>query len=147
MSARSLGLRTKRFPGWDRAGVAQLVEHLICNQRVGGSNPFASSTKRSRKVGPVTVHWKFEVGTEAQDFSRRDSGFCLSPGLSSPVIPLQVHTPSVRRFFRTEFDAPKRLQRQCGWVDNVSSFGLERARLQGLAKEFCSRGFVAIGAL
>ena len=28
-----------------RAGVAQLVEHLICNQRVGGSNPFASSSK------------------------------------------------------------------------------------------------------
>ena len=27
------------------AGVAQLVEHLICNQRVGGSNPFASSTQ------------------------------------------------------------------------------------------------------
>src|SRR5690349_18785934 len=26
------------------AGVAQLVEHLICNQRVGGSNPSASST-------------------------------------------------------------------------------------------------------
>ena len=25
------------------AGVAQSVEHLICNQRVGGSNPFASS--------------------------------------------------------------------------------------------------------
>ena len=24
------------------AGVAQLVERLICNQRVGGSNPFAS---------------------------------------------------------------------------------------------------------
>ena len=26
------------------AGVAQPVEHLICNQRVGGSNPFASSS-------------------------------------------------------------------------------------------------------
>ena len=26
------------------AGVAQLVEHLICNQRVGGSSPFASSS-------------------------------------------------------------------------------------------------------
>src|SRR5437870_4481300 len=26
------------------AGVAQPVEQLICNQRVGGSNPFASST-------------------------------------------------------------------------------------------------------
>ena len=43
-----------RFPGGEAvfegmgnrpwAGVAQLVEHLICNQRVGGSNPFASST-------------------------------------------------------------------------------------------------------
>ncbi len=33
-----------------RAGVAQLVEHLICNQRVGGSNPFASSTDRPRRV-------------------------------------------------------------------------------------------------
>ena len=27
------------------AGVAQLVEQLICNQRVGGSSPFASSKK------------------------------------------------------------------------------------------------------
>ena len=25
------------------AGIAQLVEHLICNQAVGGSSPFASS--------------------------------------------------------------------------------------------------------
>ena len=32
--------RTRLF--W--AGVAQLVEHLICNQRVGGSSPFASSS-------------------------------------------------------------------------------------------------------
>ena len=28
--------------GLSRAGVAQLVEHLICNQRVGGSIPSAS---------------------------------------------------------------------------------------------------------
>jgi hypothetical protein len=28
------------------AGVAQSVEHLICNQGVGGSNPFASSRKQ-----------------------------------------------------------------------------------------------------
>ncbi len=28
------------------AGVAQSVEHLICNQRVGGSIPFASSRKQ-----------------------------------------------------------------------------------------------------
>ena len=31
-----------------RAGVAQLVEHLICNQTVGGSNPFASSTQSAQ---------------------------------------------------------------------------------------------------
>ncbi len=30
-----------------RAGVAQLVEQLICNQQVGGSNPFASCESRS----------------------------------------------------------------------------------------------------
>ena len=29
---------------FESAGVAQLVEHLICNQRVGGSIPSASST-------------------------------------------------------------------------------------------------------
>src|SRR5437899_8556305 len=31
--------------GLESAGVAQLVEHLICNQRVGGSIPSASSTR------------------------------------------------------------------------------------------------------
>ena len=57
MSAQITGFRGG-FPGeraaleyeepafW--AGVAQLVEHLICNQRVGGSNPFASSIKGER---------------------------------------------------------------------------------------------------
>ena len=50
-----------RIPGprLARAGVAQSVEHLICNQRVGGSNPFASSTysklqSESRESGN---HW------------------------------------------------------------------------------------------
>ena len=32
--------------GLSGAGVAQLVEHLICNQRVGGSIPSASSTRK-----------------------------------------------------------------------------------------------------
>jgi hypothetical protein len=39
------------FLGLRRAGVAQLVEHLICNQRVGGSNPSASSAKIFRVRG------------------------------------------------------------------------------------------------
>ena len=32
------------------AGVAQLVEHLICNQRVGGSSPFASSSSSQQAM-------------------------------------------------------------------------------------------------
>ena len=35
------------------AGVAQLVEHLICNQRVGGSSPFASSKIKLRNSNKV----------------------------------------------------------------------------------------------
>ena len=35
-----------------RAGVAQLVEHLICNQTVGGSSPFAGSTSERENNGP-----------------------------------------------------------------------------------------------
>ncbi len=37
----SKGIINKRL---NRAGVAQLVEQLICNQQVGGSNPSTSST-------------------------------------------------------------------------------------------------------
>jgi hypothetical protein len=39
-AAGRLGRRGDRV---SNAGVAQLVEHLICNQRVGGSTPSASS--------------------------------------------------------------------------------------------------------
>ena len=39
------------FPRLRAAGVAQLVEHLICNEVVGGSSPFASSfVRRSRQA-------------------------------------------------------------------------------------------------
>ncbi len=37
------------FCAENRAGVAQLVEHLICNQRVGGSSPFTGSIYLIRK--------------------------------------------------------------------------------------------------
>ena len=56
---------TGRFFRVGRAGVAQLVEHLICNQRVGGSNPFASSTlenghgaESGKDVGPTQAVWR-----------------------------------------------------------------------------------------
>ena len=47
-----------------RAGVAQLVEHLICNQRVGGSSPFASS----RFEGMSTLRG---IAAEASQAGRR----------------------------------------------------------------------------
>ncbi len=43
LSAGCLGVFKEQEYEAVRAGVAQLVEHLICNQRVGGSSPFASS--------------------------------------------------------------------------------------------------------
>ena len=37
----------------DRAGIAQLVEQLICNQQVGGSSPSTSSTRQSIEYGGI----------------------------------------------------------------------------------------------
>jgi hypothetical protein len=65
--ARTWSTSPPEFFGWEggfnnrgirnfRAGVAQLVEHLICNQRVGGSNPFASSIQKV--LGGVEVSGK-----------------------------------------------------------------------------------------
>ena len=42
-----------------RAGVAQLVEQLICNQPVGGSNPFASPTFRGRGLPDLDKRMTF----------------------------------------------------------------------------------------
>jgi hypothetical protein len=53
--------------GLGSAGVAQLVEHLICNQRVGGSIPSASSTRIF--VGGV---WRSE------SLQSNVTGWCLS---------------------------------------------------------------------
>ncbi len=50
-----------------RAGVAQLVEHLICNQAVGGSNPFASSSFQGSDA------WRFEPAKESLVVPARSS--------------------------------------------------------------------------
>ena len=43
--AEGCGFET-RFPLQKYAGIAQLVEQLICNQQVAGSSPVASSIKK-----------------------------------------------------------------------------------------------------
>ena len=49
------------------AGVAQLVEQLICNQQVGGSKPFASSIDNTQaRAGPRegrTIAFEFDIMT------------------------------------------------------------------------------------
>ena len=70
----------------DRAGVAQLVEHLICNQRVGGSNPFASSTEK--QAGRRDLN-RVELAGERT---------FLNAGPVLAVIPIEVHAPKCRRF-------------------------------------------------
>ena len=49
-----------------RAGVAQLVEHLICNQRVGGSSPFAGSTDN---YNAGVVEWLMAPGCKPGGFT------------------------------------------------------------------------------
>src|SRR5581483_7470350 len=51
------------FFGLSCAGVAQLVEHLICNQRVGGSNPSAS--------------WDFMIGADLR-IQKRQAVSCVN---------------------------------------------------------------------
>ena len=52
--------------GW--AGVAQLVEHLICNQRVGGSIPSASFARFKTDFG------KGGVSGEGAKFGKKLNG-------------------------------------------------------------------------
>ncbi len=94
----------KPVSGGNCAGVAQLVEHLICNQRVGGSNPFASSTSNADSEPLETVEKLFGLAL--------GWGFAATAGKS---IQSSAVNPQRRRFqvsmpgdFRTGRDAPKR---------------------------------------
>ena len=72
----SLAELLKRF-----AGVAQLVEQLICNQQVGGSNPFAGSFSADGKIvrsslqGKVTMRGEMAEWLKAADCKSADE--CL----------------------------------------------------------------------
>ena len=63
------------------AGIAQLVEHLICNQRVGGSSPSAGTTSASRA--------SFSSGSRVRSAStirpRGNSASRLTPGVGTPL--------------------------------------------------------------
>ena len=84
--ASAVGLTESKVAVW--AGVAQLVEHLICNQRVGGSSPFASSSsipqRANRKTDLVVLLAVLALQTSGHSFkvvSPLDSQFESTTGL------------------------------------------------------------------
>ena len=98
------------------AGVAQLVEHLICNQRVRGSNPFASSRigfaegRRFARRGGVesfsqrhSIRKQFQVCVRAIEIlCARFLFFCCPPQYGLP----RRHGPrSNRALDRADFSA------------------------------------------
>ena len=103
--------------GGKRAGVAQLVEHLICNQRVGGSNPFASSTKRGQKPGD-----------RRQEFTG-GADFFASAGLQLRGDPTELHAPKVREVLRRLRRARKRVERVEDMVSHPSRKNKGAARV------------------
>ena len=125
-----------------RAGVAQLVEHLICNQRVGGSNPFASSTYSNRSKDRETASLK------RMEFT---GGGCLfkRPG---PVLrgdPTEVHAPKCRRVLRAGPDALKRVaggERQADLAGSPEADFRSWGALAGSpATGLCRRGALRTG--
>ncbi len=85
------GLRLSRRPPLGRfracAGVAQLVEPLICNEVVGGSSPLASSKQKSCGEG-LEIHSKGTLGRFPS--GQREQTVNLSPlgfGGSNPPLP------------------------------------------------------------
>ena len=65
------------------AGVAQLVEHLICNQRVGGSNPFVSSITpaRTKAFHPQEQYRKTDLVVLPAVLATQTSGHSFKAGL------------------------------------------------------------------
>ncbi|MBF8305439.1 MAG: hypothetical protein HW398_627 [Acidobacteria bacterium] len=64
-----------------RAGVAQLAEHLICNQRVRGSNPFASSKEIRGGPGGLPVKTAEFTSEGSEFFGKQD----LLPRTARPM--------------------------------------------------------------
>src|SRR5579863_9057284 len=114
-----------------QAGVAQLVEHLICNQRVGGSTPSASSIILFRdQVQYINSVLGF---SEAGAISRTDAGMraarCvvlalpLSPKSSNEV---QCHDYSATWPISTSTRNMPGNQKHSCWLSSVLEFLFSR---------------------
>ena len=97
------------LPGLSCAGVAQLVEHLICNQRVGGSIPSASST--GLRAG--------ECGGEISQ--EKLTGWCLLTRVRFvfPFPALAKRAKTVLRELECARGIPPRFA-GCGWASRMT---------------------------
>src|SRR5712671_5356525 len=91
------------LPGLSGAGVAQLVEHLICNQRVGGSIPSASSTR------------KFCGGARAERILTGKTNGLVSFDTSPFCVFARDACKLLKDKFGTRSSRPKKFSRD-GWV-------------------------------
>ena len=98
-----------------RAGVAQLVEHLICNQTVGGSSPFASS-----RLIPA-----WTVGSR---------GILCAGWLRPPVFARSHPIFFSRSCFRGNLESPFETSREswCAEMEKVSASGTTQVLLKGM---------------
>ena len=100
-----------------RAGVAQLVEHLICNQTVGGSSPFASS-----RLIPA-----WTVGSR---------GILCAGWLRPPVFARShpIYFSRLPKLFSREFVVSVETSREswCAEMEMVSASGTTQVLLKGM---------------
>ncbi|VWX46873.1 Peptidyl-prolyl cis-trans isomerase ppiD [Novosphingobium sp. 9U] len=106
------GFLTRAFPVWTgapyplygaphppAAGLAQLVEHLICNQGATGSNPVAGTMDLASTAASIGMAFRMSRTGASSVSWRRDVAFALStsPGQCSAYAPpLQVSPPEKR---------------------------------------------------
>ncbi len=106
------------------AGVAQLVEQLICNQQVGGSNPFASSRWALKR----RIYKCLEV------FGGRCPSGQREQTVNLPALPTEVRilpSPLGSRFTQAEYS------KVLGWSGNSS--GVRASAFQAEGRGFESR--------
>ena len=70
------------------AGVAQLVEQLICNQQVGGSSPSTSSIFLQSEYGSVP---EWPKGADCKSVGTAFEGSNPSPSTRKKCFPIKVH--------------------------------------------------------
>ena len=81
------------------AGVAQLVEQLICNQQVGGSNPSTSSTLRC-SAEPDKYRELFEIKVNMEEFPSGQRGQTVN--LLRYVSVVRIHPPPPNKKHRID---------------------------------------------